>query len=50
MNPHDESRILEEVLKLRKLNWRNGNKFCIKETGYEKITRLKGLSFFKAAQ
>ena len=29
---------LGEVLKLRKLDWRNGNKFCIKETGYEKMT------------
>ena len=41
---------LGEVLKLRKLDWRNGNKFCIKETGYEKMTRLKGLSVLKAVQ
>ena len=40
---------LGEVLKLRKLDWRNGNKFCIKETGYEKMTRLKGLLVFDAA-
>ena len=32
---------LGEVLKLRKLDWRNGNKFCIKETGYEKNDKTK---------
>ena len=41
---------LEEVLKLRKLDWRNGSKFASKRQDMKKMTRLKGLSVLKAAQ